>query len=94
MNKTIKEKKMNMVYAQPKIRPEKCDSQNSLELWDTNGSSNLGQTTRPRDSQQKKRTYLIVDFAVPANLRVKLKESKKKDKYQNFARELKKTMEY
>ena len=31
-----------------------------------------------------------MDFAVPADHRVKLKESKKKDKYQDLARELKK----
>ena len=31
-----------------------------------------------------------MDFAVPANHRIKLKESEKKDKYPNLARELKK----
>ena len=43
--------------------------------------------------QKKKRTYWIVHFAVPADHRVKPKESEKKDKYLNLARELKKTME-
>ena len=33
-----------------------------------------------------------MDIAVPVDHRVKLKESKKKDKYLNFARELKKTV--
>ena len=42
---------------------------------------------------QKKRTSKIVDFAVPTDHRIKLKESEKKDKYLNLARELKKTME-
>ena len=32
----------------------------------------------------------IVEFAVPADHRIKLKEYEKKDKYLNFARELKK----
>ena len=32
----------------------------------------------------------IVNFAVPADHRIKLKECKKKDKYLNLARELKK----
>ena len=32
----------------------------------------------------------IVDFAFPADQRINLKESKKKDKYFDFARELKK----
>ena len=39
---------------------------------------------------KKKRTYRIVDFAVQADHRVKLKESEKKDKYLDLARELKK----
>ena len=30
---------------------------------------------------KKKRTYKIVDLAVPADYRIKLKESEKKDKY-------------
>ena len=37
----------------------------------SNRSSNLGQTTRPSDSQitkNKKRTYQIEDFAVPAKI--------------------------
>ena len=39
---------------------------------------------------KKKRTYKIVDFAVLPDHRIKLKECKKKDKYLNLARELKK----
>ena len=39
---------------------------------------------------KKKRTYRIVDFALPADDMVKLKENKKKDKYLDLARELKK----
>ena len=35
-----------------------------------------------------------MDFAVPTDHRIKLKESKRKDKYLDFARELKKTMEH
>ena len=46
--------------------------------------------TRPNDSQQKRRTGRIVDFAVPADHKVKMKESKKRDKYLDLARELKK----
>ena len=36
------------------------------------------------------RTCKIVDIAVPAGHRIKLKECEKKDKYLDFARELKK----
>ena len=39
---------------------------------------------------QKKRTCKIVDFAVPADHRIKMKECEKKDKYIDLARELKK----
>ena len=39
---------------------------------------------------KKEKICRIVDFAVPADHRVKLKESKKKDKYLDLARELKK----
>ena len=61
-----------------------------MGLWDSNGSPNLSQNTRPYNNQQKKRTCKIVDFAVMANHRIKLKESEKKDKYLDFAKELKK----
>ena len=39
---------------------------------------------------KKKRTSNIVDFAVPADHRIKLKECEKKDKYLDLARKLKK----
>ena len=43
---------------------------------------------------KKKRTCKIVDFTVPAEHRIKLKECEKKDKYLDLSRELKKTMEH
>ena len=46
------------------------------------------------DQQQKKKICKIVDFAVPADHRIKLKECEKRDKYLELARELKKTMEH
>ena len=58
-----------------------------MGLWHTNGSANLGQKTRPYSNKKKKRTCKIVDFAVPADHRMKLKESEKKGKYLDFARE-------
>ena len=42
------------------------------------------------NKKKKKRIRKIVDFAVPADHRINLKESKKKYKYLNLARELKK----
>ena len=44
--------------------------------------------------QKKKRICKIVDFDVPDDVRIKLKEWEKKDKYLDLARELKKTMEH
>ena len=41
-------------------------------------------------TNKKKRTCKIVDFAVPVDHRIKLKECEKKDKYLDLARELKK----
>ena len=51
-----------------------------------NGSPNLDQKIRPyNNQQQKKRICKIVDFAVQADHRIKLKESQKKDKYLDLA---------
>ena len=43
---------------------------------------------------KQKRTCKIVDFAVPADHRIKLKESEKKDTFLDLPRELKKTLEH
>ena len=40
--------------------------------------------------KKKKIIFKIVDFAVPAGHRIKMKECEKKDKYLNFAKKLKK----
>ena len=42
----------------------------------------------------KMRTCQILDFAIPAHNRVKIKESENKDKYLDLVKELKKTMEH
>ena len=46
------------------------------------------------NNNKKNKTSKIVDFAVPADHRIKLKECEKKDKYLDLARKLKKTMEH
>ena len=38
---------VQMVHTQPRICPEEWDAQTPLGFWETNESSNLGQTTRP-----------------------------------------------
>ena len=64
------------------------------------GSPNLGQKTRPyiinkktkkqKRKKKEKRTFKIVDFAVPADHWIKLRKSEKNNKYLNLARKLKK----
>ena len=86
----------------PRTSLKKWNGQTSLGFWDKNGSSNLNgssnvcPTTKPCDSQSKDkqnkikwtRTCRIVDLAVLAVHRVKLKESEKRDKYLYLAWEL------
>ena len=63
-------------------------------LWDFNVQTDHLISDRSPDliiiKNKKKRTCKIVDFAVPADRRIKLKECKKKDKYLDLAKELKK----
>ena len=62
-------------------------------VWDFDIRTDHLISTRRTDLiiiNNKKRICKIVDFAVPANHRIKLKECEKKDKYLDLARELKK----
>ena len=62
-------------------------------LWDFNIQTDHLILSRRPDliiMNKKKRTCKIVDFAVPADPRIKPKECEKKDKYLDLARELKK----
>ena len=64
-------------------------------LWDLNiQTDHLIPARRPDliiiNKKKKKRICKIADFAFPADHRIKLKESEKKDKYLDLARELKK----
>ena len=70
-------------------------------LWDIDlHTDHLMSARRPdliiinknNNQQKKERIFTIVDFAVPAEHRIKMKESKKKDKYLNLDRELKKLL--
>ena len=88
-----------MVYAQSSICLGEWDSLTPPEFWDTNGSRNLGQTTKPYNNQKKKkkkkkRTSRIADVAVPADLSIKLKESEKKEKYLDLWKDWIKTVEH
>ena len=63
-------------------------------LWDFNMQmDHLIPARRPDliiiNKKKKKRISKIVDFAVPADHRINLKECEKKDKYLDLARELK-----
>ena len=62
-------------------------------LWDINiQTDHLIPARRPGliIVNKRKRTCKIIDIAVPADQRIKLKECEKKDKYRDLARELKK----
>ncbi len=48
-----------MVHAQPRICPGEWDAQIPLGFWDTNGSPNLGQTTKLYNDRQKKKKNKI-----------------------------------
>ena len=83
-----------MVYAPPSTCPRKWHPQTPVGLLYKNGSPNLGPKTRSYNNKQKKKkkkkVCKIVDFVVPADHRIKLKECEKRDKYLDLARELKK----
>ena len=64
-------------------------------LWDFDTQMDHLITARRPDliiinKKKKKKICKIVNFAVPADHRIKLKECEKKDKYLDLARELKK----
>ena len=65
-------------------------------VWDFNIQTDLPIPARRPDLikiyKKQKRICKIVDFAVPADHRINLKESEKKDKYLDLARELKKLL--
>ena len=61
-------------------------------LWDFDIQMDHLISTRPCNNQQKKGTYKIVDFAVLADHRIKLKESEMKDKYLDLYSKLKKKL--
>ena len=46
--------KLTIRTSETRICFGKWDARSSLWFWDTNDSLNLGQTTRPRDIQQKR----------------------------------------
>ena len=50
----------------------------------------INNNNNKKKKEKKKRIYKIVDFAVPANHRIKLRECEKKNKYLDLAREMKK----
>ena len=81
-----------MVYAQPTT----CSRNNTHKVqWDFDiHTDHLISARRPDliiiNNKKKKRTCKIVDFTVPADHSIKLKECEKKDKYLDLPRELKK----
>ena len=74
-----------MVYAQPKIFI-KFEIQTDHRISDRRPDLVI--------TNKMKRTGRIVNFAVTTDHKMKLKESEKRDKYHNLARELKKTLKH
>ena len=80
--KKLKFDHTNKWYMYNPVFVQRNETQTLLGFWGTNASPHLGLTPRLcYNQQQKNRPWKIVDFAVPADHRVKLKESEKKDKY-------------
>ena len=65
-------------------------SKNISKRWREKHTRNNNNNNNNNNLQKKKRTYRILDFVVTADRRVKLKESTKRNKYQDLAREQKK----
>ena len=59
-------------------------------LWNFDIKTDHLVSVRPYNIQEKKRTSKIVNFALSVDLRIKLKENKKKDKILDLVRKLKK----
>ena len=59
-------------------------------LWDFEIKTDHLISARQQDNKKKKSLCWTVDFAVPVDYKVKFKESKKIDKYQDIPKELKK----
>ena len=83
-------KKKPSANADVRNSQEVNNNNNNNNNNNTNGLPNPGQKTRLIIINKRKRICKIVDFAVPADHRINLKESEKKDKYLDLARELKK----
>ena len=94
MNRSKSRKKEKKVW----IWVAKRDSCRNGNINNNNNNNNNTRISARRPDliiiNKKKRTCIIVDFAVPADHRIKLKECEKKDKYLDLARVLRKTMEH
>ena len=70
------------------------ENDSHMLLWDVDMQTHHPISARRADliiiDKKKMSIYKIVDFAVLADHRIKLKECKKKDKYLDIARDLKK----
>ena len=93
LGKTFKFEHANKWYRHNLVSFLKNDT--PMGFWHTNGSPNLGQTTRPYNNQQKIRKHSkLLTFMCLADHRIKLNENKKKNKYLNLTRNWKKTVEH
>ena len=86
------DKSEQMLHAQPGICPKKNETRQIL--WDFEIQTDHLISARRLHLQivtkKKRRTCWVVDIAVPADHRVKLKENEMRDKYLDLAKDLKK----
>ena len=81
-----------MVHAKPRTCPGDWETKIHLrdfEIQTDNLISARRLDLKIISDKKKKSSWRIMDFAILADHRIKLKESEKKDKYLNFTRELK-----
>ena len=83
----------------PEISSGECDTHTSLGFRDTNRSPNLGwrlglttknESKNKKRKKKRKRTWRRVNFTIPADHRLKLKERVSRNRYLNLAREIRK----
>ena len=79
-----------ILYAETRTCPGKCDTNNCRGPWDTKNHQIPAGFLDIALINKRYRTQHLVNLAVPVDHRVKRKESKKIDKYLDLARELKK----
>ena len=87
-----------MVYAQTIIHPKNevhkilCDFEIQTDHLIPVRRPDLEVISKKKKERERERTFRLIDFAIPADRKVIIKESENIDEYLNLARELKKSV--